>query len=102
MKTILSTEIFDNWFENLRDNYAKRRIQVRIDCAENGNFGDFKAVGEGVLEMRIDTGAGYRVYFIQRGIGQEIVILLAGGDKSTQNNDIKTAQQLAKQLKETL
>lgn len=67
-----------------------------IDRAELGNFGDCEPVGEGVSEMRIHVGAGYRVYFVQRG--QELVILLAGGDKSTQSKDIKTALELARQL----
>ena len=75
-----------------------RRIQVRIDRAEDGNFGDCGPVGEGVSEMRIHYGPGYRVYFMQRGM--EIVILLAGGDKSTQAKDIKAALKLARQLQE--
>ena len=73
-----------------------RRIQVRIDRAEDGNFGDCQPVGEGVSEMRIHYGPGYRVYFMQRGM--EIVILLAGGDKSTQAKDIKAALKIARQL----
>lgn len=72
------------------------RIQARIDRAEAGNFGDCQAVGEGVSEMRIHYGPGYRVYFTQRGL--EIVILLAGGDKSTQSKDIKTALDIARRL----
>ena len=100
MKTILTTETFDRWFARLRDNYAKRRIQMRIDRAEEGHFGDCKPVGDGVSEMRIDVGPGYRVYFAQRGDGLELVILLAGGDKSTQAQDIKIALQLAHELKE--
>ena len=75
-----------------------RRIQVRIDRAEDGNFGDCEPVGEGVSEMRIHYGPGYRVYFMQRGM--EIVILLAGGDKSTQAKDIKAALKFARQLQE--
>ena len=74
----------------------KRRIQIRIDRAEDGNFGDCAPVGEGVSEMRIHCGPGYRVYFTQRGI--EVVILLAGGDKTTQSRDIKTALEIARQL----
>jgi putative addiction module killer protein len=100
MKTILTTETFNRWFDGLRDNRAKRRIQARIDRAEDGNLGDCKPVGEGVSEMRVDYGPGYRLYFIQRGDGFEIVVLLAGGDKSTQAHDIKTALQLARNLRD--
>ncbi|MBZ0097355.1 MAG: type II toxin-antitoxin system RelE/ParE family toxin [Sulfuricella sp.] len=96
MKTIHTTEVFDDWFAGLRDKQAMRRIQARIDRAEDGNFGDCEPVGEGVSEMRIHYGPGYRVYFAQRGM--EIVILLAGGDKSTQSRDIKTALEIARQL----
>jgi putative addiction module killer protein len=98
MKTIYTTEVFDLWFESLKDRQTARRIQARIDRAEEGNFGDHKAVGEGVSEMRIHHGPGFRVYFIQGGM--EIVILLAGGDKSSQTQDIATAHELARQLKE--
>ncbi|WP_240632124.1 type II toxin-antitoxin system RelE/ParE family toxin [Alcaligenes faecalis] len=80
----------------MRDKQAARRIQVRIDRAEDGNFGDCESVGEGVSEMRIHYGPGYRVYFVQREL--EIVILLAGGNKSTQNKDTKTALEIARQL----
>lgn len=76
--------------------FAKASIQARIRRAELGNFGDCKPVGQGVSEMCIHVGAGYRVYFTQRGM--ELVILLAGGDKSTQPHDIKTALELAQQL----
>ena len=98
MKTIYTTEVFDAWFGSLKDRQTARRIQARIDRAEEGNFGDHKAVGEGVSEMRIHHGPGFRVYFTQRGM--EIVILLAGGDKSSQTQDIATAHELARQLKE--
>ena len=98
MKPIYTTEVFDAWFESLKDKQTSRRIQARIDRAEEGNFGDHKAVGEGVFDMRIHHGPGFRVYFIQRGL--EIVILLAGGDKSSQSKDIETAHELARQLKE--
>jgi putative addiction module killer protein len=98
MKSIFTTEIFDAWLESLKDKQTARRIQARIDRAEEGNFGDHKAVGEGVSEMRIHHGPGFRVYFTQRGF--EIVILLAGGDKSSQSKDIETAHELARQLKE--
>jgi putative addiction module killer protein len=96
MKTVYTTEVFDTWFAGLRDQQARRRIQVRIDRAEDGNFGNCEPVGEGVSEMRIHYGPGYRVYFAQHGI--EIVILLAGGDKSTQDKDIKAALKLAREL----
>ncbi len=99
MKTILTTDTFDRWYARLRDNVAKRRIQMRIDRAEDGHFGDCKPVGDGVSEMRIDVWPGYRVYFVQRGDGLELLILLAGGDKSTQAQDIKIALQLAYELK---
>jgi putative addiction module killer protein len=96
MLSIQTTDIFDTWFTRLKDKRAATRIQARIDRAEDGNFGDCSPVGDGVSEMRIHYGPGYRVYFIQRDI--ELVILLAGGDKSTQSKDIKTALQLAGKL----
>ena len=96
MKSILTTEMFDDWLANLKDRQAARRIQVRIDRAEEGNLGDCGPVGEGVSEMRIHYGPGYRVYFVQRGM--EIVVLLAGGDKSTQAKDIKSALEIARQI----
>ena len=96
MKTILTTPVFDDWFLRLKDRQAKRRIQARIDLVEFDHFGDCKPVGEGVSELRIHAGPGYRVYFTQRGF--EIVVLLAGGDKSSQDRDIKTALQLAHEL----
>ncbi|QLQ26668.1 MAG: type II toxin-antitoxin system RelE/ParE family toxin [Dechloromonas sp.] len=95
-KTILTTDVFDAWFAGLRDKQAEKRIQVRIRRAELGNFGDCEPVGEGVSEMRIHFGPGYRVYFAQRGM--EVVILLAGGDKSNQSKDIKAALEMARQL----
>ena len=97
MKTILTTEIFDSWFESLRDLQAQARIKTRLRRAEDGNLGDCQPVGEGVSEMRIHYGPGYRLYFVQKGF--EIIILLAGGDKSTQSNDIKAALQLAQAVK---
>ncbi len=96
MKQILTTDLFDEWFVGLRDIRAKVRIQARIDRAGLGNFGDSEPVGEGVSEMRIHFGPGYRVYFVQRGL--EVVILLAGGDKSSQPKDIKRALDLARRL----
>lgn len=96
MKIIQTTPAFDNWFASLRDRCVKVRIQMRIDRAELDNFGDCAPVGEGVSEMRIHFGCGYRVYFVQRG--DEMVVLLAGGEKSTQCKDIKTALKLARKL----
>ena len=96
MKTIHTTAVFDAWFASLKDRQAARRVQVRIDRAEDGNFGDCAPVGEGVSEMRIHCGPGYRVYFTQRGM--ELVILLAGGDKSSQAADVKTALAMAREL----
>ena len=96
MKTILTTEVFKAWLTGLRDAQAKARIQARLRRAEQDNLGDCAPVGEGVSEMRIHCGPGYRIYFTQRGL--EIVILLAGGDKATQAKDIKLAIELAKQL----
>jgi putative addiction module killer protein len=96
MRTVLTTEVFDSWFAALRDAQAAARIKVRISRAELGNLGDCQPVGEGVSKMRIHYGPGYRLYFIERGM--ELVILLAGGDKSTQSRDIRTALHLARQL----
>ena len=90
------TDVFAQWLDELRDIRARARVQARIQRLAAGNPGDVKPVGEGVSEMRIDYGPGYRVYFTRRG--NEVVILLAGGDKSTQDNDIKTAQGLARNL----
>ena len=96
MIEIQTTPAFDAWFANLKDKRAIARIQARIDRAEDGNFGDCEPVGEGVSEMRIHYGPGYRVYFARRG--RAWVILLAGGDKSGQNKDIKAALKLAREL----
>ncbi len=96
MNKIQTTELFDRWFDGLKDRKAKSRIQVRIDRAEEGNFGDCQPVGGGVSEMRIHHGAGYRVYF--KKFGREWVILLAGGDKASQQADIKAALKLAHDL----
>ncbi|MGK7941609.1 MAG: type II toxin-antitoxin system RelE/ParE family toxin [Crocosphaera sp.] len=98
MLEVRQTEIFANWFKRLRDRRAKARIQARIDRLEIGNFGDVSPVGEGVSELRIHYGPGYRVYFVQRGL--LVVVLLCGGDKSSQNSDITKAKKLAKQLED--
>lgn len=90
------TDIFVQWLDELRDIRARARIQARIERLAAGNPGDVKPVGDGVSELWIDYGPGYRVYFTRRG--NEVVILLAGGDKSTQDTDIKIAQGLARNL----
>ena len=96
MVTIRETKIYSRWFTALRDRKARARIQTRLDRLQLGLLGDVKPVGEGVLELRIDYGPGYRVYFVHRG--HEMVILLAGGDKSTQEKDIKIALDLARNV----
>ena len=96
MLEIRKTEIFARWLDGLRDIRARARVQIRIERPAAGNPGDVQPVSEGVSEMRIDYGPGYRVYF--KRIGREIVILLAGGDKRTQSADIKTALRLARNL----
>jgi len=93
---IRKTEVFVRWLDGLRDVRARARVQARIERLAVGNSGDVQPVGEGVSEMRIDYGPGYRVYF--KRVGREIVILLAGGDKRTQSADIKTALRLARSL----
>lgn len=95
MKTIKQTETFMTWERNLKDRSAKAIIAARIFRVANGLMGDVKPVGEGVSELRINYGPGYRVYFQQRG--NEVVVLLCGGDKSSQPRDIKTAKTLASQ-----
>ena len=96
MIEIRKTEKYAQWLDGLRDIKARARIQVRVERLAAGNAGDVRPVGEGVSELRIDYGPGYRVYFTKRG--RELVILLAGGDKSTQTGDIKTALRLASNL----
>ena len=96
MVEIRKTDVFVEWLDSLRDIRARARVLVRIERLAAGNPGDVKPVAEGVSEMRIDYGPGYRVYFIKRG--KELVILLAGDDKGTQDKDIKTALRLARNL----
>lgn len=96
MPEIRQTEDFARWFEKLRDRQARSRILARIRRLQLGNPGDVRPVGEGVSELRIPYGPGYRVYFVQRGAA--VVVLLAGGDKRTQQRDIGTAQELARGL----
>ena len=96
MLEIRKTEVYARWLDGLRDIHARARILARIERLATGNPGDVKPVGEGVSELRIDYGPGYRVYFTKRG--PSVVILLAGGDKRTQASDIKTALRLARNL----
>ncbi|MBW2133512.1 MAG: type II toxin-antitoxin system RelE/ParE family toxin [Deltaproteobacteria bacterium] len=96
MMEIRQTETFAKWLSGLRDRQARARIQTRIDRLQLGLAGDVKPVGEGVSELRIDFGPGYRIYFMQRG--QSLIILLAGGHKRTQTTDIRTALKLARFL----
>ena len=96
MTEIRQTEVYARWFDNLRDRRARARINVRIRRLSLGNPGDVRSVGEGVSELRIDYGPGYRVYFVQRR--QMLIVLLAGSDKNTQSRDIRTALELARGL----
>ena len=96
MLRAVKTDAFAAWLDGLRDTRARARIQVRTERLLLGNPGDVQPVGEGVSELRIDYGPGYRVYFKQRS--REIVILLAGGNKATQAKDIRNALKLARDL----
>lgn len=98
MSTFLTTSEFSDWLAALRDPTAKARITHRIRSAEQGNFGDCEPVGDGISEMRIHVGAGYRVYYTRRG--EVIYLLLCGGDKSSQKRDIKHAKNILKTLPE--
>jgi putative addiction module killer protein len=98
MIEIRKTEVFAKWIDGMRDIRARARVQARIERLASGNPGDVKSIGEGVSEMRIDYGPGYRVYFKKRG--SILIILLVGGDKSTQSRDIKTALRLAHGLED--
>ena len=96
MAEVRKTEVFARWLDGLRDIQGRARVQVRIERLAAGNAGDIKPVGEGVSELRIDYGPGYRVYFVRRG--RKVIVLLAGGDKSTQAADIKASLTLARSL----
>ena len=96
MIEIRKTDVFVRWLDGLKDLRARARVQVRIERLAQGHPGDVKPVGEGVSEMRIDYGPGYRVYFVKRG--REIIVLLAGGSKRTQDGDIRKAIELARNL----
>lgn len=96
MIEVRTTARFTKWFRSLKDRRAKARIQARIDRVEMGHFGDVASVGEGVSELRIFYGPGYRVYFVQKDA--VVVILLSGGDKSSQKADIAKAKEIVRQL----
>ena len=95
MIEVRQTDLFAGWLRKLRDEQARARIQIRIRRVSLGNFGDSKPLGEGISELRIDYGPGYRVYF--RRVGSLIVLLLIGGTKKTQDEDIAKAKKLAKE-----
>jgi putative addiction module killer protein len=96
MLEIRKTELFAKWIDGLKDVRARARILVRIERLAAGNPGDVKPVGKGVSELRIDYGPGYRVYYIRRE--RSVIILLVGGEKSTQDKDIRTSLRLARNL----
>jgi len=98
MLRIGENAVFARWFSKLKDRQARFRIAVRLRRLQNGNLGDVKPVGEGVSELRIDYGPGYRVYLVRRG--SAVIILLCGGDKGTQARDIARAKKLAKETTE--
>lgn len=91
--------LFTDWLENLKDRQARAKVRVRIDRLRLGNFGDCRSVGSGVSELKIDLGPGYRVYFGKDG--ENLVVLLLGGDKKSQAKDIQNAKKYWKQYKET-
>lgn len=92
------TEVFRDWINDLKDRTTRARIQVRIDRLAHGNPGQYRHLTDGVSEMKIDVGPGYRVYYTERN--GELIILLVGGDKSTQQQDIRMAIAMAKNLQE--
>jgi len=96
MITVVKSDVFLKWLRSLRDIQAAARIQIRVDRLALGNPGDVKAVGEGVSEMRVDYGPGYRVYFTRRG--NTVVLLLCGGDKRSQKADILSAKKMAREF----
>jgi putative addiction module killer protein len=96
MFEVRQTRVYSEWFAGLRDRTAKVRIDIRIRRLSLGNPGDVKPVGDGVSELRVDHGPGYRVYFIQKA--DVYIVLLAGGDKSSQVKDIRNAKALASEL----
>jgi putative addiction module killer protein len=99
MVLVYRTSVFSNWIENLRDQRAVARIAIRIDRLTSGNAGDAKSVGNGVSELKIDYGPGYRVYFTRDG--DKIIVLLCGGDKDNQSKDIARARRLAEEWRKS-
>jgi putative addiction module killer protein len=97
MNQIFETELFSQWLDQLKDQKAKDKVLDRIDRAEEGNFGDHKPLGDNVSEMRLTHGPGYRIYYTK--IGSLVFLLLCGGAKPTQKKDIKTAKQMAADLR---
>ncbi|HFE7543101.1 TPA: type II toxin-antitoxin system RelE/ParE family toxin [Salmonella enterica subsp. enterica serovar Newport] len=98
MKEIIRSETFSDWLSSLKDSRARSRVLARIDRMREGNFGDAEPIGDGLSEARVHYGPGYRVYFMQQG--DVIVVLLCGGDKSSQTKDIKQARRIAKAWRE--
>lgn len=98
MNTLVRSDEFADWLDGLDDRRASARILARLTSAEHGNFGDCEPVGEGVSEMRVHFGPGYRVYFTRSG--QTVYVLLCGGDNSSQRRDIERAKAMARDLKE--
>ena len=95
---IRTTEVYRDWINELRDRAARARIQVRVDRLAHGNPGQYRNLTNGISELKIDVGPGYRVYYTQRG--DELIVLLVGGDKSSQQNNIALAQELARNLQD--
>jgi len=97
MVEVVKSAVFDQWIRKLKDRHARARVLVRIDRLAAGNPGDVKPVGDGISELRIDYGPGYRVYYLQEG--SRLILLLCGGDKSTQQPDITQAHRIAEEWK---
>lgn len=97
MYEILTTKTYNAWFNSLKDTQGKARINARLRRIQLGNFGDAEPVGNNILELRFFFGSGYRIYFMQQG--HKVIILLVGGDKSSQQRDIVTAFNLAKEIR---
>lgn len=98
MYQLRQTDTFAKWLRRLRDKRARARILARLDAVRLGNLGDCKTISGGIRELRIHTGAGYRIYFVQRG--QLLILLLCGGSKASQKRDIERARRLSEELKE--